>query len=483
MVKRKMNRNDNINSINININKLLRKNENYINLFDNKRIEKIEKQNNIFKKSKKNFSFNNYLNNEDITINNNFNNNLTQNDINSFYINENYENNEKSKNKSKTKYNIYSYFQLSDKDKIFNSNKSDISAYSSNKNNLENQYTKKTENTNAVTNRKSRSISLTPNGFYRVNNTESSDLKNNRTDFIDTSNNFNNFDYNEEEKTNKKSTIVKALSTNNIYNNMTQTRFYRVKIDPEQLASNYAKEKVKSINSARNLNYDLNTYKNSNHKFSYSENCKINQSFSGIESKSQKVNVYNEYMTNYNLNSNLNDKIKNEILFNSNINNNIQRNNLKNNKNNKKLNSYRTSCALRKGNSYCNLKKIIGENKKIEKNSNSKIMKFLKNYNTNTNIENNLFDKKTYKISSPLTEINNKNNSLKSFNTSNNNYGNGYNKFLRKKIFNENEKKKNNILSPEKEKKNISEKNNIYRNNRMNLCSNCEKLFQLSQIN
>ena len=50
---------------------------------------------------------------------------------------------------------------------------------------------------------------------------------------------------------------------------MTQTRFYRTKLNPDQFSSNYAKEKVKTIiNTEKNHNSDinLNEYKNKNNK-------------------------------------------------------------------------------------------------------------------------------------------------------------------------------------------------------------------------
>ena len=53
---------------------------------------------------------------------------------------------------------------------------------------------------------------------------------------------------------------------------MTQTRFYRTRLDPDQLTSNYDKEKVKAIlNNEKNSSceYNINTYKNKNNKNLY----------------------------------------------------------------------------------------------------------------------------------------------------------------------------------------------------------------------
>ena len=42
---------------------------------------------------------------------------------------------------------------------------------------------------------------------------------------------------------------------------MIQTRFYRSKLNPNELSSNYAREKIKSFNSTRNnSSYNSNKY-------------------------------------------------------------------------------------------------------------------------------------------------------------------------------------------------------------------------------
>ena len=49
--------------------------------------------------------------------------------------------------------------------------------------------------------------------------------------------------------------VYKTLSSNKNNNFMTQTRFYRSRINPDELISNYAKEKAIKINSSRNKSF------------------------------------------------------------------------------------------------------------------------------------------------------------------------------------------------------------------------------------
>ena len=112
--------------------------------------------------------------------------------------------------------NLNSYFQLNEKEREKNFN------YTSSDNIIN----------NTALNTKRNYINLTPDGLYRSNNTENS--KNNS------------------------SKIYKVLSSNNNNNYMTQTRFYRSRINPDELISHYAKEKVMNFNSSRNKSFIKN---------------------------------------------------------------------------------------------------------------------------------------------------------------------------------------------------------------------------------
>ena len=150
---------------------------------------------------------------------------------------------------------------------------------------------------------------------------------------------------------------------------MTQTRFYRTKLNPDQFSSNYAKEKVKTIiNNEKNHNSDinLNEYKNKNNKNIYNginiSNSVLNSNYNIIPNG----NFYKESLNKFNHHNNtcLKNSIYNEILHNNNLyNNNCNKNindynnndiniNIIKSKSSKRLNVYRTSCILRKGNSY-----------------------------------------------------------------------------------------------------------------------------------
>ena len=165
------------------------------------------------------------------------------------------------RNLEKYKINLSSYFQLNDKEKICNyTTSNDIN---NNKNYESNNYL----------NKKNYEY-LTPKGFYRINNTDNS-------------------------STNR---VYKSLANNN-NNFMTQTRFYRSRLDPDELISHYAKEKIKEISfrKEKNENISISPYP----KELY-DNYKTNKSASNlmnlIENKSEDYqnndNMYFNYSNN-----------------------------------------------------------------------------------------------------------------------------------------------------------------------------------------
>jgi hypothetical protein len=182
--------------------------------------------------------FNNYLNNED-KINNNTN---EYNEINTSLKNEF---NLISKNEddlNNSKYNLNSYFKMNIKNKNSNNKKYDLKSLYNNNSYKESKYLSKDIKEYNVSGKKSV-ISLTPNGLYRVKNKEEN-IYNNGINSIYINHNYN---HGTEIETNRQEVIVKTSSNNKNRNSMTQTRFYRTRLDPDQLTSNYAKEKVKAI--------------------------------------------------------------------------------------------------------------------------------------------------------------------------------------------------------------------------------------------
>ena len=375
------------------------------------KYKKIKKENNI---QISNILYKNYINNkieENSKIN--YDSNIS-NSHSKFH-------DKKFKNESSAKYNLNTYFQLNDKKKKMKNsiefdtirNKYDTKTYYTNNkiyttksyssqnylydtnnyyNNYNHLYNKKInssqklnyDNYNNNINNKRHPISLTPNGLYRNKNTDNS--SNNysiiRTELEDVGGNRINY----QTKTKaiiKDNNIVKTFSSNNGKNNyLTQTRFYRNRIEPEELQSNYAKEKVKAINSARTFNYKMKKDKNrgkniASFKADYNnENHKIANSFSNINSimKNKIKNNYDQYLSNYIADNN---QIYNEI-----INDNSQ--NYR--KISKKLDTYKTSCLLKKGKSYSNLQNLFRINYKD--NNKQKLINYLKNSNYQLNSSN-----------------------------------------------------------------------------------------------
>ena len=461
------------NIINIKSSRIYNKIENSKNnfIYDNK---KILNQTFTPKSIKGNFTFNNYINNED-KINNN--NNLYKKN-NNFYNNE--FNMKNIKNENKSKYNLYSYFQLNNNQKIMNKTNTFY-------NNIykENNFIKKIEIENNNFNRKPRSVSLTPNGNYRARVEDNEDLSNIRTDGIENNNNLK-FNYN---RTYLKSNLCKTISPTN-KNYMTQTRFYRAKLNPDQLKSNYAREKVKSINNEKNLSYDLNIYKTDYFKNRFNEENKINHSFYKLENITSKNNINNEFMNNNTNYINDNNKNFNNLLFNNNLNINNQ-NNFNNNysfkynkKKNKRLNTYRTSCTLKKGNSFSNLQKLIGDDNKITNENQTNYHRLFNNYNYN-NIKNNIYNIKYDGIYSHLTRKNNFMYNSFHINNNMNHNGNLCDKCMRARLLNEKGKDIDsyNMMLIEKGNNYILKNNNIIKNNISNFCNNCSKMSHLNLIN
>ena len=214
----------------------------------------------------------------------------------------------KVKDETLNKINLNSYFQLSEKEKEKNFN------YTSCDNLLN----------NTAFNSRKNYMNLTPNGLYRSNNTDNQKTNSNK--------------------------IYKVLSSNNNNNFMTQTRFYRSRINPDELISNYAKEKVLNSNhTSRNKSYDRNT--NISILPEYYDNIKIN--------KSTSYNCLN-------LTEEQNRKPYEEIYFN-------YTNDLIHNK---RLKSYKTNSFLEKGKTYNKMQKL-------KENKNNKLIQI--DFNNNNN--------------------------------------------------------------------------------------------------
>ena len=250
MVKSKFN-NDNI-PISNNFMDKIRENNKNKNIFNRNEsdfnFKKLEKYNyNLSNQNSNNINVNiNYLFNEN-KINKNINNEI------------NTSNSNKDNKSDDSKYNTNSFFKFNKKERNLNNNKYDNNIYyNSNKFN-ERRFTEKNNERNST---KNNPKYLTPNSFYRTKLEEKND---NNKITINSSDN-NNFNNGKEFKNIRKEVMVKTLSKNkSCY--MTQTRFYRTKLDPDQFSSNYAKEKVKTfINNEKNYNsdYNLNEYKNKN---------------------------------------------------------------------------------------------------------------------------------------------------------------------------------------------------------------------------
>ena len=142
------------------------------------------------------------------------------------------------------KVNLYSYFKLNEKEKNFNENKA--------KNN--------------------KCKYLTPNGQYRENKTDYS-------------------------KDSNITQIYKVLSSNENNNYMTQTRFYRSKINPDELLSNYAKGKALEYNMNRSYYKNKDIFQDLNNSKDYFDNYKINKSATNlmnlIDNKTYQDNYFN----------------------------------------------------------------------------------------------------------------------------------------------------------------------------------------------
>ena len=186
--------------------------------------------------------------------------------------------------------NLKSYFKLNEKERNLN--------YTSEE---------KKSNEKDKTYEKKNYIYSTPDGLYRNNNTDNSKFK-----------------------------IYKSLSPNNNNYYMTQTRFYRSSslINPDELSSRYAKEKVSAVNSFRNKSCNKNK-----NIYSFAEinldNYKTNQSTNNLRLNEENKETNNEDDIYLNYSNNL-FKQKNDI---------------------KRLNAYKTNCFLEKGKSYYNMQK------------------------------------------------------------------------------------------------------------------------------
>ena len=162
------------------------------------------------------------------------------------------------KNDKKDKINLNSYFQLNEKEKEKKFN-----------------YTSSSNIMSKVNSRKNN-LNSTPEGLYR----------NNETDIP-------------KEGKNK---IYKILSTNN-YNSMTQTRFYRGRINPDELISNYAKEKIMNFNSSRNKifarNKDISSFLDYE---KFGTNPPTNSNYMNLNESKDKGGLYLNYSNNVFLN-------------------------------------------------------------------------------------------------------------------------------------------------------------------------------------
>ena len=138
----------------------------------------------------------------------------------------------RDKHSNKLYYNIYNSYNKYKKIRKINNNNKHILKIDLNNDSI--NIRKRSDNiiNNTALNTKRNYINLTPDGLYRSNKTENS--KNNS------------------------SKIYKVLSSNNNNNYMTQTRFYRSRINPDELISHYAKEKVMNFNSSRNKSFIKN---------------------------------------------------------------------------------------------------------------------------------------------------------------------------------------------------------------------------------
>ena len=210
------------------------------------------------------------------------------------------------------KIDLYSYFKLNKKEKNFNENNGHKS----------NNKTIKKKNNNY----------LTPNGLYRDNKTNNS--MDNTTQ------------------------VYKVLSSNDNNNYfMTQTRFYRGKINPDELSSNYAKEKV--IETTSNMDRSYNRNKNIysfpemlNYSKDYFENYKINQSATNLRNLIEDKNLKKAN----------NNEMNKEIYFN--YSNNLFPKDIK------RLNTYKSNSFLEKPKLYSNTKFVEIQNNKRSFNNN-----------------------------------------------------------------------------------------------------------------
>ena len=453
MVKRKLSNANNPIS-NSYIDNIIANNKNK-NVFDRNEsdynFKKLEKNNyNLSNKEFNNFNLNNnFLFNEN-KINKKINKKIYNNEINT--------SNEDNKSYD-SKYNTNSFFKFKNKERNLNNNKYDFNNYYNSNTFNERKFTEKNNERNST---KNNPKYLTPNSLYRTKNEEKNDC-NKIT--INSSEN-DNFD-NEDD--------IKTLTKNkSCY--MTQTRFYRTKLNPDQFSSNYAKEKVKTIiNNEKNHNSDinLNEYKNKNNKNIYNginiSNSILNSNYNIIPNG----NFYKERLNKFNHHNNtcLKNSIYNEILHNNNLyNNNCNKNindynnndiNINKSKSSKRLNVYRTSCILRKGNSYNDISKSNGINNNRIK-DNQKLISFLGSYNRNEKGKS-FSDLKNYIISSQ-TGDNNNGFSMNSLHSDVNDKNKKLcNKCIKKKMINKNE-------------------DDICGNSKLKLCSKCQKLYKSNKI-
>ena len=210
------------------------------------------------------------------------------------------------------KIDLYSYFKLNKKEKNFNDNNGHKS----------NNKTIKKKNNNY----------LTPNGLYRDNKTNNS---------MDST-----------------TQVYKVLSSNDNNNYfMTQTRFYRGKINPDELSSNYAKEKVIETTSNMDRSYNRNKTIYSfpemlNYSKDYFENYKINQSATNLRNLIEDKNLKKVN----------NNEMSKEIYFN--YSNNLFPKDIK------RLSTYKSNSFLEKPKTYSNTKFVEIQNNKRSFNNN-----------------------------------------------------------------------------------------------------------------
>ena len=425
-------------------------------------FKKLEKNNySLSNKDSNNINLNiNYLFNEN-KINKNINNKIYKNEI----------NNSNEDNKSDDlKYNTNSFFKFNNKERNLNYNKSDFNTYYHSNTYNERKFTEKSNERNIS---KNNPKYLTPNCLYRTKNKEKNNS--NKITINSSDNDYDNFDNENDIKNNRNEVMVKALSKNkSCY--MTQTRFYRTKLNPNQFSSNYAKEKVKTImNNDKNLNSDfnLNEYKNKNIKNIFNGNNISNSNSNSNSNIIPNSNFYKECLNNFNHHSNtyLKNSIYNEILHNNNLyNNNNNKNindynnnifNMNKSKSTKRLNVYRTPCILRKGNSYTDISKSNGINNNRTK-DNQKLISFLESYNRNEKGKS-FSELRNYIISSQTSD-NNNGFSVKPFHSNTNDKNRKLcNKCIRKKMIYKNE-------------------DDICGNSKLKLCSKCQKLYKSNKI-